>query len=123
MNVSEGFNLFLHSDAPPGSGLGLSSTITVSIIGLIKHLENLPLTDYDIAELAFDIERNDANVIGGKQDQYAATFGGFNFMEFLGDRTTVTPLHLRESVVDEADGDRAGVEGDGAGDRRPRLQP
>lgn len=101
MNVGDGFNLFLHSDAPPGSGLGLSSTLTVSIIGLIKHLENLPLTDYDIAELAFDIERNDANVVGGKQDQYAATFGGFNFMEFLGNQTTVTPLHLRESVMDE----------------------
>src|SRR4249919_2160317 len=78
-----GYDLFLHTDAPPGSGLGSSSAMMVVLVGLLKEFHGLPLTDYEIAEVAYSIERVDLAIHGGMQDQYAAAFGGFNFIEFL----------------------------------------
>ena len=101
LKVKNGFNLFLHSDAPPGSGLGTSSALVVALVGAFKHWLKLPLTDYDIAELAYHIERKEAGIKGGKQDQYAATFGGFNFIEFLGKTTIVNPLRIRMDTLSE----------------------
>lgn len=96
-----GFDLFLHTNAPPGSGLGSSSSVMVTLIGLLKDFHRLPLTDYEIAELAYRLERDDIGISGGLQDQYAAAFGGFNFIEFHGDHVVVNPLRIPEDVIHE----------------------
>ena len=100
-NADRGLDIFLHSDAPPGSGLGSSSTVVVTLIGALKHWLHLPLTNYDIADLAYQIERVDLGIKGGKQDQYAAAFGGFNFIEFHGDATIVNPLRVPSHTLNE----------------------
>ncbi|MCL4326278.1 MAG: GHMP kinase [Candidatus Thermoplasmatota archaeon] len=97
----DGIKLFLHSDAPPGSGLGSSSTMAVALIGVFKEFYNLPYTSYEIAELAYKIERNELNIAGGRQDQYATTFGGFNFIEFQKDGAIVNPLKIKKEVINE----------------------
>lgn len=100
-NDSRGFDLFLHSDVPPGSGLGASSAMMVVLVGLLKEFKKLPLTEYEIADLAYILERKELGIQGGLQDQYAATFGGFNYIEFLPDCVVVNPLRLSPEVINE----------------------
>ncbi len=97
----QGLEFWLHTDAPPGSGLGSSSAMVVAIIGLFKQWLHLPLTSYEMADLAYRIERVDLGIKGGKQDQYAAVFGGFNFMEFQRGTTIVNPLRVPPEILNE----------------------
>ncbi len=99
--VRKGADLWVHSDAPPGSGLGSSSTLVVALIGVIGEWLKQPVSGYEAAEMAYHIEREDMQLAGGKQDQYAAAFGGFNFIEFLRDSTLVNPLRIRPEVIAE----------------------
>ena len=99
--ASKGCELFIHCDAPPGSGLGSSSAMVVAQIGLFKERLRIPITDYEIAEFAYRIERLDLGIAGGRQDHYAATVGGFNFIEFRRGQVIVNPLRIKPEIVNE----------------------
>ncbi|MCK5024011.1 MAG: GHMP kinase [Thermoplasmata archaeon] len=98
-NVQRGLNLFMASEIPPGTGLGSSGAVTVNIINIINELERLKLTKQEMAELAYDIGYNELKMPIGKQDEYAAAFGGVNFMQFNRDGTVeVEPLNIAREV-------------------------
>ena len=99
--VREGFELTTYADMPAGSGTGTSSSMVVAAIGCLKEFVGKRLSAREVAELAYHIEREELGQKGGYQDQYAAAFGGFNFMEFGRDGVKVSPLDLPPKVLDE----------------------
>jgi D-glycero-alpha-D-manno-heptose-7-phosphate kinase len=101
LKVRQGLDLWVHSDAPPGSGLGSSSTMMVALIGVLAEWLRRPMSGHEVAELAYRVERVDLGLAGGRQDHYAAAFGGFNFIEFGRDANVVNPLRVRPEVTRE----------------------
>jgi D-glycero-alpha-D-manno-heptose-7-phosphate kinase len=101
LGCGQGLELFLHTDAPPGSGLGSSSAMVVALIGAFARWLGRSMSGYEVARLAYHIERVELGVPGGWQDQFAATFGGFNFIEFLGDDVVVNPLRVPSATLNE----------------------
>ena len=97
--VSTGIDMEVRSDAPAGSGLGGSSALTTAIAGALAALQGTALRSGELAELCYAIEREDAGIVGGKQDQYAAAYGGFNLLEFSDAGVDVTSLSLSEDAL------------------------
>jgi D-glycero-alpha-D-manno-heptose-7-phosphate kinase len=100
-NGGPGIDVYVHGDAPPGSGLGTSSTFTVALINVFREWRKIPMDSYEIAALAHHIEREVVGIKGGRQDQYSAVFGGFNFMDFSENDTVITPLKIDPTTVCE----------------------
>ncbi|RRV20099.1 GHMP family kinase ATP-binding protein [Stutzerimonas nitrititolerans] len=96
-----GFDLYLRSDFPVGSGLGGSSAATTATIAVFNELRQDRWNTYEIAELAFQAERLCFGIAGGWQDQYASAFGGFNLIEFENQRNLVHPIRLEDSIRNE----------------------
>jgi D-glycero-alpha-D-manno-heptose-7-phosphate kinase len=99
--AKQGFEIHLHTDAPPGSGLGSSSAVVVAMINSFAEWYGISLSTYEKAHLAYVLERDELKIEGGMQDQYSAVFGGFNFVEFSADGVVVNPLRISRDVVNE----------------------
>jgi D-glycero-alpha-D-manno-heptose-7-phosphate kinase len=94
-----GFELCLNSDFPLGSGLGGSATLCAVVLGCFNMLRRDKWTHHELAEIAFQAERLHLGIAGGWQDQYAAVFGGFNFIEFYPDENIVSPIKLQPDIA------------------------
>jgi D-glycero-alpha-D-manno-heptose-7-phosphate kinase len=101
LDIRQGMDLFVRCDAPPGSGTGSSASISVALIGLLNRLQQEKLSTHEVARLAYQLEQEELRIAGGKQDQYAAALGGFNFLEFNDPVVSVSQLRLSDSTVDE----------------------
>jgi len=101
LNPPAGFNLYIHSDAPPGTGLGSSGAVSALIVGLVNHAFNYMMTRYQMAALAYEVEHDDLGRAVGRQDHYAAVFGGMNAMEFGAGPTLVIPLRVEDWILEE----------------------
>ena len=97
----EGLELFTHSNAPPGSGLGGSASIGVASVYALKTIFGKDMSKAEVAKLAHEIEVEDLGIKGGKQDQYAAAFGGVNYLEFIDESVSREALSLDKSFIDE----------------------
>ena len=102
MDINQGCEVYLQCDAPPGSGLGTSSTVMVAILKALARWKGEDIDNYALADMAYEVERLDLGISGGYQDQYAAAFGGFNFIEFHGkNQVVVNPLRIRKEIIHE----------------------
>lgn len=102
MDINKGCEVYLQCDAPPGSGLGTSSTVMVSLLSAMAKWKGIEMDGYGMADLAYGVERLDLGIAGGYQDQYASTFGGFNFIEFHGrNNVVVNPLRIKKDIIHE----------------------
>ena len=102
MEIKKGCEVYLQCDAPPGSGLGTSSTVMVALLTAMARWKGVELDGYAMADLAYKVEREDLKIDGGYQDQYASTFGGFNFIEFHGrNDVVVNPLRIKKDIIHE----------------------
>ncbi len=99
--IKDGFRMLLQSDSPPGSGLGGSSTVIVAAIAAVAEWTGEKMTSSELAHLAYKLEREDIGLKGGKQDQYAAVFGGFNLMKFREDGVDVNRVKIKENILNE----------------------
>ncbi len=102
MDIKQGCEVYLQCDAPAGSGLGTSSTVMVALLTAMARWKGIEMDNYAMADLAYGVERCDLKIAGGYQDQYAATFGGINFIEFHGrNNVVVNPLRIRRDIINE----------------------
>jgi len=101
LNFKTGATVMVCSDVPPSSGLGGSSSLTVNFVKTLSTLQKLKWNSEKIAETSFHIERNVLQHPIGKQDDYIASFGGFNFIRFTNEQVYVEPIKINKSTFDE----------------------
>ena len=101
VGVEGGMEVDIASDAPPGSGLGGSTALVTAVVGGLAALGGRSYTAEEVARLSYAIEREDLEISGGWQDQYATAFGGFNMIEFSPEDVTVTPVRITAEGLDE----------------------
>ena len=101
LKLKTGLDLYIRSDAPPNSGMGTSASAAVCLIGTLNRMQNAKMTSHEIANLARQLELEELNIAGGRQDQFSAAFGGINFMEFKDPQVLLSPLRLSESTICE----------------------
>ena len=101
LNFKTGATVMVCSDVPPSSGLGGSSSLTVNFVKTLSTLQKLNWNSEKIAETSFHIERNVLQHPIGKQDDYIASFGGFNFIRFTNEQVYVEPIKINKSTFDE----------------------
>jgi len=99
LNYTEGTNVMISSDVPPGSGLGASGALAVNLVNSILQLKGETWPKQKIAETAYHIGRNILKWPIGKQDEYATTFGGLNYIEFEKDRVKVNPISMNKASL------------------------
>jgi len=99
LGVEEGFTLITQSTAPPGSGLGTSASMGVALLAAVNRYAKRHRLDYELAEEASRIEREELGILGGKQDHYASAQGSILFLEFRGETVRSTRLQLSRSVI------------------------
>ena len=100
-----GLDLVLCTDAPPGSGLGSSSALVVAMLAAVGAVGGRDWSPAELAQRAYQVERIDLKIEGGMQDQYAAAFGGLNFIEFHGDdQVEVRPLTVAPATLEALEG-------------------
>lgn len=97
-----GMDIYLHGEPPKKAGLGASASLCTCLIGGISKLLDIPLHKNEIAEKAFQVEQEILQNSGGRQDQYAAVYGGFNEIEFYGkSNVSVNKLNISDSFMKE----------------------
>jgi D-glycero-alpha-D-manno-heptose-7-phosphate kinase len=101
MDIQGGLEVITRSNAPAGSGLGTSASMGVALIGALSAFTGLTSLPYEIAEKASLIERQELNILGGKQDHYASALGGINFMEFMGEDVKVSKIQISNDIIFE----------------------
>ena len=101
IGLERGVDIDIRSDAPAGSGLGGSSALTCALLGAIAEFKGVKFSPYELAELNYTVERIDIGIDGGKQDQYATAFGGFNHIEFSADGVLVNPLRIEANLLND----------------------
>jgi D-glycero-alpha-D-manno-heptose-7-phosphate kinase len=99
--LKRGFDITIQSDVPAGSGLGGSSTMMVALIAAAANWTETNMDKYEMAKLAYTLERIDIGLKGGRQDQYAAVFGGFNLLDIDADGVKVKPVIIDPDVINE----------------------
>jgi D-glycero-alpha-D-manno-heptose-7-phosphate kinase len=101
LDIDRGMDIDIRSDAPAGSGLGGSSALTSALLAALAEFRGLKLTREQLAELNYTVERIDLQIAGGKQDQYATAYGGFNAIKFCKELVAVEPIEVHDSVVND----------------------
>jgi len=101
LKIREGLDIYVRTEAPPGCGTGTSASVAVALIAGLNNLSNKEQKPLEIAKLAHKLEIEELKLESGVQDQYAAAFGGINFMEITYPEIKLRPLKIEDNLIFE----------------------